>query len=230
MDWKQKGLFVFLRNFLRIILKPMKTIWQSGYEQGPSIFVCNHNGALGPIGMCVCFELAKDTRPWINAQVLSVKETPNYVRHDFWWPRGKWYTRILDYTVPYIVALILPFILRGAASIPVYHDTRVMTTLKGSVECLKAGKHIMLFPEHPTDFGQYGDDVFSGFVSLGRLYYRRAGERVRFYPAYMDWKEKEIRVGPPIVYDPQITYDEQAKYISEKVAEHFRKCGETDKS
>ena len=227
LNWKQTGFFTFLVKCVKAVVKPMKTLWSSAFEDGPSVFVCNHNGALGPIGMCACFEKAADTRAWINAQVLSVRETPAYVRQDFWWPQGSWYTKILDYTVPYPVALILPLILRGAASIPVYHDTRVMSTLKGSVECLNSGHHIMLFPEHPTGFGQYQEDVVSGFVSLGRLYYRRTGKCIKFYPTYMDWTGKEIRVGQPIAYDPQINYDEQAKAISEVVSAHFKNLGET---
>lgn len=203
----------------------MKNLWSAPFAGGPSIFVCNHDRAYGPIAMCVHFDRCEDVRPWINAEALSARELPAYIRKDYWWPPDKWYTKILDYTLAYLYALILPPILRGSACVPIYHDTKVMSTLKNSVTLLKSGKHIVLFPEHPTGYGQYSTDVFSGFISLGRLLHRRTGQILSFYPTFIDWKGKEIRVGEPIAYNPEISFDEQIETISHAVSEHFQKNG-----
>lgn len=200
----------------------MKTVWKSPFDGNPSIFVCNHDRAWGPIAMCAHFDLYKEVRPWINSQVLSAREIPSYVREDFWWPRDKWYTKILDYTVAYIIALILPPILRGSACVPVHHDSGVMSTLRGSVDALQSGNHIILFPEHPTGYKQYGEGVFSGFTSIGRLLKRRTGQAVNFYPTYVDWKAHEIRVGDPVTYGAQDSHKDSAEEISEAVESFFR--------
>lgn len=224
MDWVQSRTYRFVRKAVRLFTKKMKTVWQTPFTNGPSVFICNHDRAFGPIAMCGHFELYKDVSPWINAQVLSTKAMPAYVRKDFWWKPGKWYSKICDYTLAYLCALILPPILRGSACIPVYHDTQVIKTLKMSVNALKSGRHLVLFPEKPTGYCQYDDEIVSGFVSIGRLYYRRTKQILNFYPTFIDWKNKIISVAKPIAYDPLAVPEEFAKVVAAEVEAHFREC------
>lgn len=224
MNCKQSAGYRFLRKAIQLFTKKIATVWKTPFDGGPSIFVCNHDSAYGPIAMCAHFELYEDTRPWVNAPVLSVREMPAYVRQDFWWEPGKWYSKILDYTVAYLAAIILPLILRGSACIPVYHDTRVILTMRSSVDALKNGKHLMLFPENPSGYRQYDTEIVSGFVSLGRIYYKRTKKPVSFYPTYVDWKGKVITVAEPIIYDPEMNSNKFVKEVSDKVEDHFLKC------
>jgi hypothetical protein len=150
---------------------------------------------------------------------------PAYVRGDFWWPRDRWYTKILDYTAAYIAALLLPAILRGSACIPVYHDSGVITTLKDSVDALKNGHPIILFPEHPTGYREYGRDVMTGFTSLGKLTQRRTGQAVKFYPTYIDWKARKIYVAAPLTYDKDLPHADQEEAISTGVELFFNRQG-----
>lgn len=218
---KQSWLYRFLRGAIRVFTKKMDTIWEEPFEGKPSVFVCNHDRAFGPIAMCAHFELSEDVRPWINAQVLSSKESPEYIRQDYWWNQDKWYSPILSHTLVYIYALIVPPILRGADCVPVYHNTEVVDTLRRSIKTLSAGKHLLLFPEHPVGFREYGEKIFDGFVSIGRLYYGRKKETVNFYPTYVNWNEKKIYVGKPITYDPSIKYPEQVARTTASVEAFF---------
>ncbi|MDR0951627.1 MAG: hypothetical protein LBM18_01720 [Oscillospiraceae bacterium] len=225
--WRQSGLFSLLVPFLRFLLGPMKTVWQTPFDEGsPAIFVCNHDSAYGPIAMCARFELYKAVRPWINSEVLSVRKMPSYVRGDFWWPQNAWYTKILDYTVAYIAALLLPAILRGSACIPVYHDSGVITTLKDSVDALKSGHPIILFPEHPTGYREYGRDVMTGFTSLGKLTARRTGLSLKFYPTYIDWKAKKISIASPLTYDKNLSHADLEETISTAAEAFFARRGD----
>lgn len=220
---RQSALFRFLRKAILFFTGPMETIWEEPFANKPSVFVANHDRAFGPIAMNVQFELSEEIRPWINAQVLSAREVPAYVREDYWWDTNKWYSPICSYSLAYFYALIIPPILRGADCIPVYHDSGVMGTLRQSVKTLSDGKHLLLFPEHPTGYGTYGDKIFDGFLSVGKLYYSRKKESVYFYPTYIDWKKRTIRVGKPIPYDPSVEYNEQVAATVEEI-EHFFEC------
>lgn len=224
MNWQQSRYYRFLRKMIQIFTQKMQTIWAEPYNEAPAIFVCNHDRAYGPIAMCAHFDHYDKVRPWINAPVLSVRETPAYVRQDFWWKPGKWYSRLLDYTLAYIIALILPPILHGSGCIPVYHDTRVMSTLKASIQALKDGKDIILFPEHPSGYCQYEDEIVNGFVSIGRLFYRRTKQILYFYPTYISKKDKTITVAEPIAYDPDMSAEDFAKKVATAVENHFRGC------
>lgn len=224
MKWTQSRYYRFLRRVVQLFTRKMNTLWAKPFDEAPSIFVCNHDRAYGPIAMCAHFDHYKDVRPWINAPVLSAKETPAYVRQDFWWKPGKWYSWLLDHTVAYIVALILPPILRGSGCVPVYHDTRVMNTLKDSIQALNDGIDIILFPEHPSGYKQYESEIVSGFVSIGRLYYRRTKQILNFYPTYICKDKHTITVGEPIPYEPELSAEDFTKKVSELVEKHFHDC------
>ena len=53
---RQSWFFKFLRGAIRFFTKPMKTIWEVPFEGKPSIFVCNHDRAFGPIAMNAHFD------------------------------------------------------------------------------------------------------------------------------------------------------------------------------
>lgn len=220
---EQKRLFRAIRKIVCWLTPKMETVWETPFAGGRSVFVCNHDRAYGPIAMCGHFELSKDIRPWINAQVLSARQTPGYVRSDFWWNPDKWYSPILSRTIVYFYALILPPILRGSDGIPVYHDASVVATLKQSVKYLRDGKHLLLFPERPTGYCLYDDKIIDGFVSIGRLTYARTREAVDFYPSYVDWPKHKIYIGTPISYDPSTDYKMQTKTIADAVEAFFAK-------
>ncbi|MDR1131593.1 MAG: polysaccharide biosynthesis C-terminal domain-containing protein [Oscillospiraceae bacterium] len=222
----QSGLFRFLRKAILIFTGPMETVWEEPFSGRPAIFVCNHDRAYGPIAMNVHFELAGDLRSWINAQVLSVKEAPAYIREDYWWDTGKWYSPILGHTLVWFYTLIIPPILRGADCIPVYHDTGVISTLRNSVKMLADGKQLLLFPEQPTGYHKYAEKIFDGFVSVGRLYYARERASVSFYPTYVDWKKRQIRVGKPLIYDPAVKYEAQTAAICAGIEAFLARCGQ----
>jgi len=218
---RQSRFYRFLRKMVLVFTKPMKTVWEVPFEGNPSVFVCNHDRAFGPIAMCAHFELSNEIRPWINAEVLSPKKAPAYIRKDYWWDLSKWYSPIFSYTVAYIYAFLISTILHGSDCVPVYHDTGVMATLRKSVKTLMDGKHLLLFPEHPTGYHTYGEKIFDGFLSVGRLYYARTKEIVYFYPTSVNWKKKTIRVGKPIPYDPSVKYEEQVAETTAAIEEYF---------
>lgn len=224
-DHRQGGLFLFLRRAILFFTGPMKTVWEEPFEGKPAVFVANHDRAYGPIAMNVQFELCEDIRPWINAQVLSYRQAPAYIREDYWWDLDKWYSPIFSYTLCYIYALLIPTILRGSDCIPVYHDTGVMSTLRNSVKTLSDGKHLLLFPEHPTGYHKYGEKIFDGFVSVGRLYYARTKKITYFYPTFVDWKARTIKVGKPILYNPAVKYEDQVVSTTSAIEEYFARRG-----
>ena len=215
-----------LRPAVCAATKPVKTCWAEPYDGRPAVFVANHDRAYGPIAMMGWFDQRDTLRPWINAQMLSAREAPAYIRGDFWWdPNSRW-ARLKDYTLPYLAALFLPPILRGSDCIPVYHDTDVLKTLKKSVRALGEGKNILLFPEHPTGYLTYDKKVDPGFVSLGRLGWARLKKQISFYPVHIDWSAQRIDVGAPIVYDPAVPYADQCSSAAEAVEKFFESFGD----
>ena len=131
-----KRFYRIASGLIRVFSRPMTTEWVVPYEKGPCVFVVNHAGAIGPVDMMAKFPLRDICHPWINDGVLEAKKVPAYVRQDYWWKPGNFFEPLLNITVPYLAAAILPPVLRSVPYVPVYHDQRIMLTLRQSVRVL----------------------------------------------------------------------------------------------
>ena len=135
---------------IRLCSHRMKTEWEVPFEEGPCVFVVNHAGAYGPVDMVTKFPMRDKIHPWINNGMMVAKEVPAYVRQDYWWKPGNFFEPVLNVTVPYLAAAILPPILRSVPSVPVYHDQRIMLTLRQSIRVLQKNHYLLIFPEQPS--------------------------------------------------------------------------------
>jgi 1-acyl-sn-glycerol-3-phosphate acyltransferase len=167
-----------------------------------SIYIANHSAASGPIG-CYCsfpFEL----HSWLQAEMADRELAEPYLRADFV-ERSLGVRPPASYTVAHwLIKIAFPY-LQAIHSIPVYRDyERFQTTLQITVDRLKAGHQVMIFPEDsekPYDPVSNMAPFQKGMVRVAELYYQQTGKRVAFYPVGVH-PSKEIRVGLPIRYSP----------------------------
>lgn len=215
---KKHPVIKILRSLVRLFTPRITTSWEVPYDGEPAVFVANHDRARGPLAMCAHFSLCTELRPWIIARMMNIREVPEYVRQDFWWKQGRWYTKLLDHTLPYPIALILPPVFHGVEGIPVYHDSRVVSTFKESIRTLNSGKNVALFPERAEGFGDYSDNLNSGFLLIAKSYYKKTGKALNFYPVYVDWDAHTISVARPIQYNPSAEHSSQSKTIIDQIS------------
>ena len=72
-------LFRTLAAVVRALSPEMETVWAEPFAGEPSVFVCNHVGALGPIDMVVKFPLREDCLAWCNEGIMNRKTCPAYI-------------------------------------------------------------------------------------------------------------------------------------------------------
>ncbi len=202
-------LFTCLRAVYCAFTPKMTTTWEEPFSDKPCIFVCNHVGALGPIDMVTKFPLHDQVFAWCNEGIMNRKTCPAYVRQDYWWEPGCRLEPLYNATLPYIAAAILPPVLKSAPTIPVYHDARVMTTMRQSMKALKGGKYVVIFPEQPSGFGLHHDWINTGWLNIGTMFYRATGENLLLYPVHIDTKKHCFEVKKPIVYEGERPLEEQ---------------------
>ncbi|MCE5343896.1 MAG: hypothetical protein LLF96_10010 [Eubacteriales bacterium] len=208
----------FLRGLVRVCTYHMRTEWEQPFTGEPSVFVCNHAGAMGPVDICSKFPLADELHPWMNAQVLSARLVPAYVRQDYWWdPQSRW-APVLAHTLPYIAAAVLPPILRTTPTVPVYHDIRVIRTLRESLRILKEGEHLVIFPEQPSGHGTHEQELNRGFLQIAPVYVRATGKPLAFWPVCIDTIARVFRIGKPQYFDTLMTLETQADALIEALA------------
>ena len=116
---------------------------------------------------------------------------------------------------------MLPTVLICSDTIPVYHDKRIVSTFKESVKMLSDGCHLVIFAESPVRYSEYVNEIQPGVVDLARLYYRKTKKALKFYPVYVEKKNRLISVGKPIAYQPQLDLDEQRREITSYLSFHI---------
>lgn len=215
-------LFRVLKRIYRAISRKMTIEWAEPFIDEPCVFICNHAGAWGPIHMTITFPLCDNVEAWCNDGVLSYKACVPYVRKDYWWDPESKLAPLYNVTVPYLAALIVPPVLRSAPTIPVHHDTRIMTTLRQSIRALKDGKYLVIFPEEPNGHGSSCDEIHTGWMNLCTMYHRATGKALRMYPVYIDVKGKHYKVAKPVMFDPARTVDEQSGELGRILAAGIR--------
>lgn len=208
-----------MRWLLQTFSHKMTCNWEVPFDGEPCVFVPNHVGVFGPIDMVAKFPYYEECRPWFNADVMDPKLVPAYVRQDYWWKPGCWAEPLLNVTLPYMAAAVLPPILRTVPGVPVYHDMRVMTTMRQSLRLLKEGKHLVIFPEQPSGWQSHHMWINTGFLQIAPMYYKATGKALKFWPVHIDYKKHAFQVAAPIAFDPERSLAEQTPEI-EKVLAH----------
>ena len=215
-----------LFNFLKRVAYPFLPVKKIEYAEPigeePVIFLANHIGALGPMYMAITFPLCQNVAIWCNEGMMDEKLTVDYIRHDWWWKPESKLAPLYSATIPYVARAIVPKVLRSAPTIPVYRDARVMSTMRESLKALKAGKHIVIFPELPDGFGSHAEHLQMGWLNLTAMYRRATGKDVRLVPVHIDQAAHVFRVGKGITVDPDMPLAEQEHRVERYLAAGLR--------
>ena len=210
--------YKIMRGSLRINFPNAETVFEAQPEDDPAVFVCNHARITGPVMMTLDFP--RKHRAWAVANAMDPQKAKNYAFHDVFLGRSRKHQGFYRF-LSRIVARALPPLLTGSDTIPVYHDKNIVSTFKQSVKTLTEGKDLVIFAEAPARFSAYVNELQPGFVDIARIYYRKTGKKLLFYPVYLNKKLAVISVGVPIAYDPDRSLDEQrctiAAYLRDNI-------------
>lgn len=213
------------RPFLRLKVIGEENIQ---FSEFPSIFVCNHGVIYGPVAAIIY--LPTYFRPWSDKKMTcrELCQQEMYKRNFSpipLLPAGvkKWISRFVSGPVTWAINSFDPIpvdksSLRGVAA--VFEDT---------VTALTEGDNVLIFPEKPRRVKKKGgrevikhetDTVgrlFTGFASIGKLYYERTGKTLNFYPIYANRKGRTFSIGEPVRFNPDNDAREEKQRITEEL-------------
>lgn len=215
---EMKKSFRVLRWIARSCTHRMETVWEEPYDGTPSVFCPNHEGMMGPIDMMCHFELRNNSCPWFNNDVADMKKMPAYVRQDYWWEPGCKMEPLYNATIPYLAALVLPPIMNTVPGIKVYHDMQVIKTFRKSIEALRRGENLVIFPQQPEGYKSHHMWINKGFLQIAPMAWRTLKMPLNFYPVYIDSRNHIINVRKPIRFDPQRKLSEQEAEMLDTLA------------
>ena len=159
----------------------------------PCVIVGNHSHMYGPI----MGELYTPVRHyvWCAGEMMKREEVAAYAYRDFWSGKGtRWFYRILSHLITPLALCVF----NNAHTIAVYHDTRLITTYRESIEKLKEGYSMVIFPECYDEHNNIVHGFQDKFIDLARFYYKKTGTELNFVPMYLAPKLKKVYYGKPI--------------------------------
>ena len=193
---------------------------EENLPEGPCVIVGNHAQANGPIACELYFPGEHVT--WTVAEMMDRKTVPAYAYQDFWSkkPEGvRWFYKM----VAHLIGPLSECVFQNADTIPVYRDRRIFETFQKSVEAMKEGARVIIFPEEYEEHNNVVHEFQHGFVDLAKRYFRENGEEISFVPLYVCPALKRLVIGKPIRYDHEAKIkDEQVRiceYLMNEISE-----------
>lgn len=178
--------------------------------EGGCILVGNHAQMNGPI--CGELYIPGKRKIWCAAQMMSLKDVPDYAYQDFWSGKPKyirWFYRVLSY----LIAPLSVCVFNNARTIPVYHDSRLIATMKQTLTAIQEGERVIIFPEHRAPHNHVINDFQDRFIDVARHHYKRTGGQLPFVPVYLAPKLKKIYIGNPTAFCPDTPIKEERRRI-----------------
>ncbi|MFC2065264.1 hypothetical protein ACFLXB_09245, partial [Chloroflexota bacterium] len=113
-------------------------------ESGPAVFVANHLGSLGPIG--VVSSLPLRLYPWVAGQMIDPELAPEYMRRDFVEPRLKFRPPFSIKFSKLLTKVTVP-LMRSLGGIQAFAGGKELLykTLEESLSLLMYGKFLLVF-------------------------------------------------------------------------------------
>ena len=190
----------------------LTTVGAENLPEGPCVIVGNHSQMYGPIAG----ELYVPGKHWVwcTGEMMHKEEVAAYAYRDFWSGKPKavrWFYTLLSHLIVPLAVCVF----NNAHTVGVYHDARLLTTFRESVQKLAAGDRLVIFPECYDEHNNIVHAFQDRFIDLGRMYYKQTGQALRFVPLYLAPRLKSMYFGQPIAFDPQAPLEEERKRVAE---------------
>ena len=209
---KYGKLYRSVRKCVRFFLPEYEIKKQEDITEGV-VFVSHHQNLLGPV--IVLAEYPHFVRTW----ALDIFFDQELCRKHY-----VAYTFTERFKIPRVLAKIIawPFssfvakLMKSGRMIPVHRQSRkIIHTLQTSAACLAKGENLLVFPD--IDYSSKEErvgEIYSGFLSLEKYYYRKTGRHLSFVPLYADERTCEIKIGQAIQFTDQIPFMEQKEQVA----------------
>lgn len=213
-------LYRCIRWLVKLFYPKMEVVGTENLPEEPVMMVGNHTQMNGPIA-CELY-LPGEHYTWCAGQMMRWKEVPDYAYQDFWSQKPKW-TRWFYKLLAYIITPLSVCVFNNANTIAVYHDSRVIGTFKNTVNKLAQGGSVVVFPEKDEKCNHIIYQFQDKFIDIARLYYKKTGKPLTFVPLYIAPDLKQMHLGTPIRFDPQVPMEQERKRICRYLMEAITK-------
>lgn len=223
MAKKTSLLFKIIKALVRLFYGKMEVVGLENLPKDNAIIVGNHTQMNGPIAGELF--MPDNCYIWCAGQMMHLKEVPDYAFQDFWSQKRAW-THPFYKVLSHIIAPLAVCLFNNARTVAVYHDMRVISTFKETVNMLKEGKNFLIFPEKDEKHNNILYKFQENFIDVAKLYYKKTGIELTFVPIYIAPKLKKMYIGKGTTFHSQNNINEERKriatYLSDQITEIAR--------
>ena len=207
---KISPLYRFIKFLVRLFYPKMEIVGAENLPREAAVIVGNHTQMNGPIACELYLPGAYDT--WCAGQMMHQKEVPAYAYTDFWSgkPKGiRWFYKLLSY----LIAPLSVCVFNNANTIPVYRDNRIVTTFRLTIDRLREGASVVIFPEHDVPYNHILCSFENRFIDVARFYHKKTGIELQFVPLYIAPTLRRLYIGTPVRFDSTAPIKEERERI-----------------
>ncbi|MBE5785114.1 MAG: hypothetical protein E7330_04865 [Clostridiales bacterium] len=212
------ALYRFIKGTIKFFYPKTEAVGTENLPDEPCIIVGNHTQMNGPIAAELYMPFPRST--WCAGQMMDKKDVPAYAFQDFWSEKPAW-THPFYKLLSHAIAPVCEVVFTNAETIGVYHDARILSTFRSTVEKLSEGISVVIFPEHNVPFNHILYEFQDRFIDVAKLYYRKTKQALSFVPLYIAPKLHKMYFGTPIRFSPDASMDEERKRISAYLMEEI---------
>lgn len=197
---------------VKVFYPKIEVVGVDNLPDEPVMVVGNHTQMNGPIACELYFPGNRYT--WCAGEMMHLKDVPAYAYKDFWSNKPKyirWFYKLLSY----IIAPLSVCVFNNAQTIGVYHDARIISTFKQTVQRLQEGSSVVIFPEHDVPHNHIICQFQDKFIDIAKLYYKRTKKELAFVPLYIAPTLKKMYLGKPIRFCAANPMEEERARICE---------------
>ncbi len=162
------------------------------------IILSNHEGTDAPMSLELYCD--KPVRMWGASEMNSgLIKMYKYQTRVYYHEKKHWNLHLARLFC-LIASPLTNLFYKGLNLISTYRDGRFLKTLRESVEALKKGENIVIFPEDSTKgYLEQLEGFYAGFVALAEVC-KKKGMDVPIYVTYFKKKERIYIIDKPILY------------------------------
>ncbi|MGN1212478.1 MAG: hypothetical protein ACI4TZ_00365 [Christensenellales bacterium] len=221
---KRKGWFRALKKVMRVRYKRPTFVFLGEKFDNGAVVLSNHEGTDAPLSLEIY--LNRPIRMWgTYAMNSGLKEMYKYQTKVYYHQKKGWNLGLARLFC-LIASPLTNMFYKGLQLISTYQDVRFMNTIKQSIQSIKKGENIVIYPEDSSNgYLAELEGFFAGFVVLAEAC-RKQGIDV---PIVVSYYKKDENI---FVFDKPVLFSELAKDCADKaqIADKLRlRCNELGK-
>lgn len=206
-----------LKYILKLFIPKPKFVYLGDRISTPAIILSNHVGASGPLAWELYF--SQRFNFWGTYEMMGGLKSVYKYLSEVYFPQKKHWNKFLAKAFSLIAAPVANLFYKGLQLIPTYRDTRFRQTIQKSLNMVRSGSNLIIFPEDSAD--GYHDSLksfYAGFTVIGDMCLKE-GIDLPVYVSYYKKKEKTFFIDKPILFSKLRQLYKDRKKLAEQLCD-----------